>query len=253
MAERNLTYFIADVHLGLRVGNWEEREAEFAKFLLSLPKNTKTLYLLGDIFDFWYEYKYVIPRGYTRTLGALATLRDSGVEIFLFKGNHDVWTYNYFEQELGMTPLEQPSVVEIDNKTFCLGHGDGLGKTPFGFRAIRTVFHSKFLQFLFSTIHPRWAFALGHSWSKHSRLAKTDNGKGERYLFKGEGEPLFIFAEEFARTRHIDYFIFGHFHTPTLLKLPSGAEFHILGEWIHSCQYLIWDGTSLKPERGGSL
>lgn len=243
-----LCYFVSDVHLGLRLGNPKVLEERFLKFLDSLPSNTGALYLLGDIFDFWYEYKYVIPRGHTRVLGRLSQLRDSGVDIYFFKGNHDVWAYNYFEQEIGMKVLEQPYVVDIEGKRFCLGHGDGLGYTPKGFRFIRWAFHNRFLQVLFSAIHPRWAFGMGYSWSKHTRLAKTDNKGYTQYKFKGSEEPIYKFADSFGKGKNIDYFIFGHFHTPTSIDIPSGGKMYILGEWIHTCDWLVFDGKTLSRE-----
>ena len=130
------TYFVSDVHLGLKVGDPADRERRFSDFLLSLPEDTESVYLLGDIWDFWYEYKHVVPKGYVRVLSALQNLMDRGVNVFFFQGNHDVWTYSYFE-ELGMKKLVQPYVVEIDGKRFCLGHGDGLGPVPFGYRFLR--------------------------------------------------------------------------------------------------------------------
>lgn len=121
------TFFVADVHLGLNAGNPKERERDFTAFLKSLPSDTEALYLMGDIWDFWYEYRDVVPRGYVRVLGALAELVDRGVRVCFFQGNHDVWTYSYFRDEIGMVPLDQPFIVDIAGKRFCLGHGDGLG------------------------------------------------------------------------------------------------------------------------------
>lgn len=238
---KDLYYFVSDVHLGLRASDSSEVERKFLSFLDALPDNTKALYLLGDIFDFWYEYKYVIPRGHTRVLGRLAQLRDRGVDIYFFKGNHDIWAYGYFEEELGMKVLEQPHVVEIEGKRFCLGHGDGLGKIPPGFRFIRWIFHNRFVQALFSSLHPRWAFALGYNWSKNSRLAQ--GGAASRYIFKGEDEPIYKFAASFPE--RVDFFVFGHFHTPTDISLPNGARMYILGDWVNGAEYLSFDGESI--------
>ena len=166
------TYFVSDVHLGLQVHDPEERERRFAGFLRSLPEDTQALYLLGDIWDFWYEYRDVVPKGYLRVLSALQDLMDRGVKVFFFEGNHDIWTYSYFE-ELGMVKLTQPHLVEIDGKTLCLGHGDGLGPVPAGYRFLRGVFHSRVTQFLFSMLHPWIAFRFGNGWSKNNRLLKS--------------------------------------------------------------------------------
>lgn len=242
---KNLYYFVSDVHLGLRASDAGSVERRFLAFLDSLPMNTKGLYLLGDIFDFWYEYKYVIPRGHTRVLGKLAQLRDRGVEIYFFKGNHDIWAYEYFQKELGMVLLEQPYVTEIEGKKFCLGHGDGLGHTPAGFRFLRWMFHNRFLQILFSALHPRWAFGLGYWWSKNSRLAKSD-GRSE-YIFKGLDEPICKYAQSFSEK--VDYFIFGHFHSPVKIDLEGGAQFYILGDWCRGCEYVSFDGDTLSFDR----
>lgn len=239
---KNLYYFVSDVHLGLRASDPAEVERRFLNFLDSLPENTKALYLLGDIFDFWYEYKYVIPRGHTRVLGKFAQLRDSGVDIYFFKGNHDIWAYNYFEKELGMKVLEQPYVVEIEGKKFCIGHGDGLGHTPLGFRFIRSIFHNRLIQILFSSIHPRWALGLGYAWSKSSRLA--NGGESQVYQFKGVEEPIYKFASTYPEK--VDYFIFGHFHTPVETLLPSGATLYILGDWLNGCEHICFDGERIS-------
>lgn len=234
------TYFVSDVHLGLQVADPEARERRFADFLQSLPADTQALYLLGDIWDFWYEYRDVVPKGYIRVLSALQSLMDRGVEVFFFQGNHDVWTYKYFE-ELGMKKLVQPSLVEIDGKKFCLGHGDGLGPVPFGYRFLRRVFHSSVAQFLFSMLHPWIAFRLGNGWSKNNRLSHD-----QTYEFRGVEEPLYKFAEEFAKDHDVDYFIFGHYHSDVDMTLSSGAEFHILKDWMKGSPYLCFDGSTIS-------
>ena len=169
---KNLHIFLSDVHLGLRAFNPVKREAEFADFLNNLPQETESLYLLGDIFDFWYEYKYVIPKGFTRTLGALANLSDRGVKIYFFKGNHDLWTYGYLEKEVGFKILEDPTVVDIAGVKFCLAHGDELGDDR-GQKILKGIFRNRFLQACFSSLHPRWAFAVALRWSRHNRDRKS--------------------------------------------------------------------------------
>ena len=242
---KNLYYFVSDVHLGLRASDASQVEKRFMGFLNSLPENTRALYLLGDIFDFWYEYKYVIPRGHTRVLGKLAELRDKGIDIYFFRGNHDIWAYGYFEQELGIKVLEQPYVVDIEGQTFCLGHGDGLGYTPLGFRIIRWIFNNRVIQALFSSLHPRIAFSLGYNWSKHSRLAS--GGKKSQYIFRGEDEPIYKYASSFPEK--VDHFIFGHFHTPVRMELPSGGDMIVLGDWVNGCEYALYDGEQLSVSR----
>ena len=233
------TYFVSDVHLGLQVNDPADRERRFADFLRGLPEDTSAVYLLGDIWDFWYEYRHVVPKGYIRVLAALQELMDRGVKVYFFQGNHDVWTYSYFE-ELGMTRLVQPALVDIDGSKFCLGHGDGLGPVPFGYRFLRGLFHNRVAQFLFSLLHPWIAFGLGNGWSRNNRLAHD-----QEYEFRGADEPLYKFAEEFSSTHHVDYFIFGHYHASVDMTLPSGARFLVLKDWMHSSPYLCFDGESL--------
>ena len=149
-------YFISDVHLGAAFCDKAALEARFVSLLDRIAaEKAGAVYLLGDIFDFWYEYRHVIPRGHTRALGALARLCDSGVKVYFMRGNHDVWVYDYFEREIGMTVLTQPYVAEIGGRVFCIGHGDGLGRTDTMFRVIRWAFHNRFLQILFSSLHPQ--------------------------------------------------------------------------------------------------
>ncbi len=243
--EKNLYFFVSDVHLGLDYKNPVAREKRFASFLNGLPENTKALYLLGDIFDFWYEYRNVVPRKFTRTLGALASLVDRGVEVYFFNGNHDIWTYGFFEQELGIKILQQPYIVDIEGKRFCLGHGDGLGEGDLGYKLLNGVFKNRFLQWLFSGVHPRWAFSLAHLWSRHNRLMHEDNP----WEWKGEQERIVKFANKMQQgtAAKMDYFIFGHFHYRTRMPLSAGGEMFLLGDWIHNdCDYLVFDGATCQ-------
>ena len=239
MPSSSLTYFVSDVHLGLDVNDPAYRERRFVSFLNSLPQETDALYLLGDIWDFWYEYRDVVPKGYIRVFSALQNLMDRGVKVYFFQGNHDVWTYSYFE-ELGMIRLQQPYLMELNGMKFCIGHGDGLGPVPYGYRFLRAVFHNRILQFLFSLLHPWIAFRFGNGWSKNNRLSHD-----REYVFRGKDEPLYKFAEDFADRNQVDFFIFGHYHADVHMKLPSGAEFHVLKDWIHSSPYICFDGTSV--------
>ena len=234
-----LTYFVSDVHLGLQVADPEGREARFVSFLRSLPENTEALYMLGDIWDFWYEYRDVVPKGYVRVFSALVDLMDRGVNVYFFRGNHDVWTYSYFES-LGMKRLDQPCRVEISGKVFCLGHGDGLGPTPLGYRFIKYIFNNRLLQVLFSTLHPWIAYRIGNVWSRNSRLSHN-----EQYEFNGAAEPLCQFAEEYAANDKVDYFIFGHYHASADVALESGSRLLLLKDWISSSPYICFDGEKI--------
>lgn len=233
------TFFVSDVHLGLQVADPADRERRFAGFLRSLPEDTEAVYLLGDIWDFWYEYRDVVPKGYVRVFSALTDLMDRGVKVFFFQGNHDVWTYSYFE-ELGMKKLQQPALVEIAGKRFCLGHGDGLGPVPFGYRFLRGIFHNRFLQALFSMLHPWIAFRFGNGWSRSNRLARH-----EEYVFRGEEEPLYKFAKYYESEHSVDYFIFGHYHSSVDMIMPAGARMLVLKDWIGGSPYICFDGKEL--------
>jgi len=237
---RNLTYFVSDVHLGLDVKNPADRENRFVTFLKSIPKDkTESLYLLGDIWDFWYEYHDVVPKGYVRVFSALMDLMDAGVKVYFFQGNHDIWCYHYFE-EMGITILQQPYYVEIAGKYFCLGHGDGLGPGDKLYKLMRWGFRNKFFQSLFSLLHPYLAFRLGKGWSKNSRLAKN-----EEYIFKGDQEPIYKFAVDYSSNKKVDYFIFGHYHVKEDIELPTGSRLMILKDWMDSSSYLYFDGISV--------
>jgi len=237
MEGRTLTYFVSDVHLGLNVKDPAAREARFVTFLQSIPKDrTSALYMLGDIWDFWYEYKDVVPKGYVKVFSNIMDLISSGVKVYFFPGNHDIWCYHYFE-DIGIKILKQPYVVDIDGKTFCLGHGDGLGPGDFSYKLMRWGFKNKVLQFFFSQLHPWLAFRFGKGWSKRSRLAKSMS-----YEFDGENERLYKFAVDFSYERHVDYFIFGHYHSKVRIKLPTGAELFVLKDWMDGSCYLYFDG-----------
>lgn len=240
MAERTLTYFVSDVHLGCAIKDPAEREARFLRFLRSIPaEKTAALYLLGDIWDFWYEYRDVVPKDGPRVIAALLDLKDAGVDVCFFRGNHDLWAYHYFE-DLGIKVLQQPFFVEIEGKTFCLGHGDGLGPVDAGYRFLNALFSSRFVQALFSSLHPTVAYRLGRGWSE-----KTRRRHSAPYTFRGEDEPLYKFAAECERQRHVDYFIFGHYHTNVDLTLPGGARLMVMKDWIDESPYLYFSGTSV--------
>lgn len=231
---RNAVYFTSDVHLGLRVGDPAAREARFVEFLRGIADDAESLYLLGDIWDFWYEYKDVVPKGYVRVFAAIQDLIDAGVKVYFFQGNHDVWSYSYFE-ELGMTKLTQPCCVNVGDKIFCIGHGDGLGPVPFGYRILRGIFHCRFLQVLFSMVHPYIAFRLGYGWSRHNRLARGEKGV---YVFNNADEPLYKFACDYSSKTKVDCFVFGHYHVDVDCVLPTGSRFVILNSWICAPSFL---------------
>lgn len=245
MGERNKTYFVADVHLGLRTACPEEREERFINFLKSIEQDAKALYLLGDIWDFWYEYRDVVPKTGARVIAQLIRLMDTGVEVFFFEGNHDIWTFSYFES-LGMKKLHQPYFLEIEGRQFCIGHGDGIGGAKPGYRIMLKVFHNKVAQALFSTLHPWIAYRFGLGWSHSNRRKHTP------YHFAGPGEPLHEFAVSTLKERKVDCFVFGHFHDHVDLPLEGGSRLVVLKDWMeggHPHAVLDESGTlTVNPE-----
>lgn len=223
------SYFLSDVHLGLPVGDPKKRERMLVQFLAEIEKDSQTsaLFLLGDIFDFWYEYKYVVPKGFTRVLGALAAITDKGIPVHFFAGNHDMWTFGYLEEELGLIVHPESFYTEWEGKHFLLAHGDGVPPMKGSYKRARAIFKSPVTQTLFSALHPRWSFALAMSWSAHNRLAR-----GETYQFRGEKEPVYQFAANYPQK--VDYCIVGHLHTPERRPLPGGGELLVLGDWINN-------------------
>ena len=238
-------YFLSDSHLGSwAVEHGRMQERRLVRFLDSIKTKAAAVYLLGDMFDFWYEYKYVVPRGYTRFLGKLSELTDMGVEVHYFTGNHDIWAYDYLERECGVTLHKKPLTVELYGKIFYLAHGDGLGDTNRGFKVIRAVFHNRMCQWAFSALHPRWGVWFGQSWARHSRLKRAD-GKEQPYMGE-EREPLLRYTRQYIQYHpNVDYFIYGHRHIEIDKQLTKKARVIVLGDWISQFSYVVYDGEHL--------
>ena len=235
-------YFLSDAHLGsLAIAHSRTQERRLVRFLDSVKNKASAIYLLGDMFDFWHEYKYVVPKGYTRFLGKLSELTDMGVEVHFFTGNHDIWAYDYLEKECGVTIHRQPLTTEIYGKVFYLAHGDGLGDPDKKFKLLRWLFHNKTCQWLFRTIHPRWGMALGLNWAKKSRLKRAD-GKEPPYVGEDK-EHLVLYTKEYMKSHgNIDYFIYGHRHIELDLMLSRKSRMVIIGDWIWQFTYVMYDG-----------
>lgn len=231
--------FVSDVHLGLAIADPQGREDRFVRFVRGLDRSkTAALYLLGDIWDFWYEYRDVIPRYGSRALASLLELMEDGVEIYFCSGNHDIWTYSYFES-IGMHRFTQPFYTQIGEKRFCLGHGDTLGGAKWSYRFMLAVFRCRPIQWIFSLLHPWLAYRIGLSWSNSNRRSHKP------YHFRGEEEPLYKYALE--HQNEADYFIFGHFHDKVDMNLPSGARLLVVKDWMDGGEpCAVFDGKEVQ-------
>lgn len=241
-----MIYFASDMHLGYPdFSAGIEREKLFCSWLDSIKPNAEELYLVGDIFDFWYEYKRVIPKGYTRFLGKIAEFTDSGIPVHFFTGNHDVWMFSYFQQELGVQLHTKPLLKEFNGKKFFIHHGDGLGKGDWGYRLMKSGFNSKTLQWMFSKLlHPDFSQWIGHKWSCSSRASKEF-----AHRFNGEDELITKFARQTLANEHFDYFVFGHWHSPIIYPLNESSKLIVLGDWLESNIYADWNGQQLTLDR----
>ena len=246
MYARNKIYFASDFHLGsFPIEHSNEREKIIIQWLDYIKKDAKKLLLVGDIFDFWFEYKTVVPKGYIRFLGKLAELSDLGVKITLFKGNHDMWMFGYLKDELHVKIIDDELTLNLDGKTFYIHHGDGLGPGDNKYKVLKKIFRSSICQWLFARLHPNIGIGIATRWSKHSRLSNNEEEK-----FLGEDKEWLIqYSKEILENKHYDYFIYGHRHLPYQYKLSSSSEIINLGEWINFYTYAVWDGNSLKLEK----
>lgn len=230
-------YFITDAHLGSGC-NSRERELQFCRLLDNIKGDCKTLMLLGDIFDFWFSYRYLVPRGHVRLLGKLAELSDSGVEIHFFIGNHDMWVFDYFTKEFGAIVHDDPVEVELYGKRFLIGHGDGLGHTDRWFDFVRVFFRSRFCHRLFKMLPSAFTFGIAHRWSDGN---KRKHAKRDMLHYLGDGrEGIVIYCKQRLEKEHFDYCVFGHRHTPLTRDLGNGCTYVNVGDWLHNRNYAVY-------------
>ena len=239
-------YFLSDAHLGSwAIEHRRMQERRLVRFLDSIKEKAAAVYLLGDMFDFWYEYKYVVPKGFTRFLGKISELTDMGVEVHYFTGNHDIWAYDYLAEECGVILHKQPQTIELYGKIFYLAHGDGLGDPNKSFKVIRSIFHNKTCQWLFSGLHPRWGMWFGLTWAKHSRMKHGMGGDPPDYM-GDDKEHLILYTKKYIQYHsNVDYFIYGHRHIEVDKQLTKKARVIILGDWISQFSYVVYDGEHL--------
>ncbi len=240
-------YFISDFHLGVpNDTDSRKREDKIVAWLNSISNDVQILYLMGDVFDYWFEYKEVVPRGYVRLLGKLAELSDAGVEMHYFTGNHDMWVFDYLPKEIGLQIHRSPIQREYNDKKFFLGHGDGLGPGDYGYKFIKKVFANKLAQWLFARIHPNTGIGLMKFFSRRSRIA---TGTSDDVYLGDDKEWLMIYSREVLQKEHYDYFIFGHRHMPLDKSLSDNSRYINLGEWINHFTYAVYDGQELQLKK----
>jgi UDP-2,3-diacylglucosamine hydrolase len=235
-------YFASDFHLGVPTREKSlEREKRIVSWMDEIKKDAAELYLMGDLFDFWFEYSKAIPKGSTRLLGKIAEFCDAGIPVYLFTGNHDMWMFDYLQDELGVTIYRKPITREFNGKKFFLAHGDGLGPGDRSYKFLKKVFENPLLQWMFARIHPNTGIGIANFWSKRSRLST-----GDKDVWKGEDDEFLVqFVKETLKKEHYDYFIFGHRHLP--LQFPIGNALYVnLGEWVNYSSYAVFDGEKLE-------
>ena len=243
---KNHIYFASDFHLGVPdYASSLKREKMLIQWLEKIKGSASEIYLMGDLFDFWFEYKRVAPKGFVRILGKLAELSDSGIKISLFTGNHDMWMFDYLEQELNIFIYRAPIERTFSSKTFYLAHGDGMGPGDHGYKFVKKLFSNKFCQWLFARLHPNFAFGVANYFSGKSRIA---NEQSDKKFLGNENEWLVQYSQEMLKVKHFDYFIFGHRHLPLDIELSANSRYINLGDWVHYFTYAEFDGetTTLK-------
>tara|TARA_B100000508_G_scaffold127928_1_gene113359 strand:- start:2781 stop:3527 length:747 start_codon:yes stop_codon:yes gene_type:complete len=237
-------YFASDFHLG--VPDRESsliREKKIVQWLDDISKDAAEIFLVGDVFDFWYEYKNAIPKGFVRIQGKIAELCDQGIKVHYFTGNHDMWAFNYFTEELGVIMYRDNAEFEFNGKKFLVGHGDGLGPGDHGYKFIKKVFANPVLQWLFGWIHPNIGIGIANFWSGRSRMSNM--GEDQKFLGE-ENEWLATYCRDMLKSKYYDYFIFGHRHLPLDLKVGETSRYINLGEWVNYTSYAVFDGKKLE-------
>ncbi|MCO5237292.1 MAG: UDP-2,3-diacylglucosamine diphosphatase [Chitinophagaceae bacterium] len=237
-------YFLSDFHLGVPDhASSLEREKRVVRFLSGIQENAAVVFIVGDLFDFWYEYKKVVPKGFVRVLGKLAELTDNGIPVHFFVGNHDMWMNDYFEKELHIPVYYEPKEFEFNGKTFLIGHGDGLGPGDRGYKFLKKIFRNKACQWLFGILPPYIGMGIAHRASKSSRAA---TGEEEAQFLGEEKEWLISYCKDVLQQKQFDYFIFGHRHLPIDYSLDGGSRYINLGDWIRYYSYAVFDGTNVE-------
>jgi UDP-2,3-diacylglucosamine hydrolase len=243
LPEGKKVFFASDFHLG--VPDYEsskQREKKIIRWLDSIKAEAHTIFIAGDIFDFWFEYKEAIPKGYIRLQGKLAELSDAGIRIIFFTGNHDMWLFDYFTRELGIPVFREPQAFIFNGKKFLVGHGDGLGPGDHVYKMIKKVFANQAAQWLFGLIHPNIGIGFANFCSRNSRIRQ--NKREDKFL--GDDEWLLVYSREMEKKEHHDYYIFGHRHLPLDIKVGEQSRYINLGEWVNYYTYAVFDGKDVQ-------
>ncbi len=237
-------YFASDFHLGVPSREASlEREKKIVRWLDTVKQDAHSIYLVGDIFDFWFEYKRAIPRGFIRLQGKLAELTDAGIPVVFFTGNHDMWMFDYFTKELDIPIYRSEQLLMVGDQRLMVGHGDGLGPGDRMYKVLKRIFRNPLCQWLFARLHPNLGIGIANYWSKHSRISSVKNGKDD---FKGDDEYLLQYCREQERRQHHDYYIFGHRHLPLDIEITENSRYINLGEWVNYSTYARYNGKELE-------
>ena len=242
-------YFSSDNHLGApTAAESKPREEKFVQWLEEIKDDAAAIFLLGDLFDFWFEYKHVVPKGFVRTLGKLAQIKDSGIPVYFFVGNHDLWMNDYFLKELNIPVYHKPQEFEFNGKKFLVGHGDGLGPGDKGYKRMKKVFTNPFSQWLYRWLHPDLGVPLAQYFSVKN---KAISGEEDMEFLGEDKEWLIQYCRRKLETKHYDYFLFGHRHLPMEFPLNKNSMYINTGDWINHYTYAVFDGevTVLKKLR----
>jgi len=236
-------YFASDQHFGApTVEKSKIREQKFVSWLNEIKTDADVLFLLGDLFDFWFEYKKAVPKGFVRVLGKLAELRDSGIQIYFFVGNHDLWMRDYFERELNIPVYHKPKEFTFNNKTFLIGHGDGLGPGDNGYKRMKKVFTNPFSKWLYRWLHPDIGIRLAQYLSVKNKLI---SGEEDVKFLGEENEWLVLYCKKKLTEKHYDYFMFGHRHLPLEISINKNSKYINTGDWVTYFTYAIFDGEQM--------
>lgn len=244
--EKTKSYFASDFHLGAPDHQQSrEREAKVVAWLDSIKQDAAEIFLMGDIFDFWFEYATVIPKGFIRLQGKLAEISDAGTKLYFFKGNHDMWVFDYFEKEFGLEVISDELLIERSGKKFFLHHGDGLGKGDNSYKLLKNFFRSGFCQWLFARLHPNLGIGIANYWSSKSRIANFRK-EGEQTLHREEEWSTEMAADIKNQYGEVDFIIMGHRHFPMDYKLNDKTRYINLGEWVNYSSFAVFNGTDVE-------